>query len=37
MDQLKIHQSVSKKIEPKKAWVHRVGDYVVQSGVYVKE
>jgi signal transduction histidine kinase len=27
----------SKKIEPKKAWVHRVGDYVVFSGVYVKE
>jgi signal transduction histidine kinase len=27
----------TKKIEPKKAWVHRVGDYVVQSGVYVKE
>jgi cytochrome c len=27
----------SKKIEPKKAWVHRVGDFVVQSGVYVKE
>ena len=27
----------SKKIEPKKAWVHRVGDYVVQSGVYIKE
>ena len=26
----------SKKIEPKKAWVHRVGDYVVFSGVYVK-
>jgi len=27
----------TKRIEPKKAWVHRVGDYVVQSGVYVKE
>ncbi len=27
----------TKKIEPKRAWVHRVGDYVVQSGVYVKE
>jgi hypothetical protein len=27
----------SKKIEPKKAWVHRVGDFVVFSGVYVKE
>ncbi len=27
----------SKKIEPKKAWVHRVGDYVVFSGVYVKD
>ncbi len=27
----------TKKIEPKKAWVHRVGDFVVQSGVYVKE
>lgn len=26
----------TKKIEPKKAWVHRVGDYVVFSGVYVK-
>ncbi len=27
----------TKKIEPKKTWVHRVGDYVVQSGAYVKE
>ncbi len=26
----------SKKIEPKKVWVHRVGDYVVVCGVYVK-
>ena len=33
----KFTNPVSKKIEPKKAWVHRVGDYVVQSGVYVKE
>ncbi len=27
----------TKKIEPKKAWVHRVGDYVVFSGVYIKD
>jgi cytochrome c len=27
----------SKRIEPKKAWVHRVGDYLVQTGVYVKD
>jgi hypothetical protein len=27
----------TKKIEPKKAGVHRVGDFVVQAGVYVKE
>jgi signal transduction histidine kinase len=33
----KFTNPVSKKIEPKKAWVHRVGDYVVQTGVYVKE
>ena len=33
----KFTNPVTKKIEPKKAWVHRVGDFVVQSGVYVKE
>jgi signal transduction histidine kinase len=33
----KFTNPVSKKIEPKKTWVHRVGDYVVQSGVYIKE
>jgi len=33
----KFTNPVSKKIEPKRTWVHRVGDYVVQSGVYVKE
>ena len=27
----------TKKIEPKKAWVHKVGDYVVLCGVYVKD
>ena len=27
----------TKKIQPKKAWVHRVGDYVVQTGIYVTE
>jgi cytochrome c len=27
----------NKKIEPKKTWVHRVGDFVVQSGAYIKE
>jgi len=27
----------SKKIEKKKAWVHRVGDYVVLCGAYVKD
>jgi len=27
----------TRKIEPKKAWVHRVGDYLVQTGIYVKE
>jgi len=26
---------VTKKIEPKRTWVHRVGDYIIQSGVYV--
>ena len=33
--QYKFTNPESKKIEPKKAWVHRVGDYVVFSGVYV--
>ena len=27
----------TKKIEPKKAWVHKVGDYVVLCGAYVKD
>ena len=27
----------SKRIEPKKAWVRRVGDFVLQTGVYIKE
>ena len=31
----KFTNQASKKIEPKKTWVHRVGDYVVQSGVYI--
>ena len=35
--QYKFTNPESKKIEPKKAWVHRVGDYVVFSGVYIKE
>ena len=33
----KFSNPETKKIEPKKAWVHRVGDYIVQAGVYVKE
>jgi len=33
----KFTNPVSKKIEPKKAWVHKVGDYVVLCGAYVKE
>ena len=35
--QYKFTNPESKKIEPKKAWVHRVGDYVVFSGVYIKD
>ncbi|HTY65324.1 MAG TPA: cache domain-containing protein [Alphaproteobacteria bacterium] len=35
--QYKFTNPESKKIEPKKAWVHRVGEYVVFSGVYIKE
>ncbi len=31
----KFTNPATKKIEPKKTWVHRVGDYVVMSGVYV--
>ncbi len=27
----------TKKIEPKKAWVHKIGDVVVLCGAYVKE
>jgi len=27
----------TKKIEPKKTWVHKVGDFVVLCGAYVKE
>jgi signal transduction histidine kinase len=33
----KFTNPASKKIEPKKTWVHKVGDYVVLAGVYVKE
>jgi hypothetical protein len=33
----KYTNPVSKKIEAKKAWVHRVGNYVVMSGVYVSK
>ncbi len=31
----KFTNHATKKIELKKTWVHRVGDYVVQSGVYI--
>jgi signal transduction histidine kinase len=27
----------TKKIQPKKAWVHRVGDYLIQTGIYLTE
>ncbi len=27
----------TKKIEPKKAWVHKIGDYVVLCGAYVQD
>lgn len=33
----KFTNPATKKIEPKKTWVHKVGDYVVLAGVYVKE
>jgi len=33
----KFTNPVSKKIEPKKTWVHRVGDMVVQAGVYISQ
>lgn len=33
----KFTNPATKKIEPKKTWVHRVGDFVVISGAYVKE
>ena len=33
----KFTNPVSKKIEPKKTWVHKVGDYVVIAGAYVTE
>lgn len=32
----KFSNPATKKIEPKKTWVHKVGDYVVLCGVYVK-
>jgi len=32
--QYKFTNPATKKIEPKKAWVHRVGDYVVLCGDY---
>lgn len=31
----KFVNPMSKKIEPKKTWVHKVGDYVVLCGAYV--
>jgi len=33
----KFTNPATKKIEPKKAWIHKVGDYVVLCGAYVKE
>jgi cytochrome c len=32
----KFTNPVTRKLETKKAWVHKVGDYVVICGVYVK-
>jgi hypothetical protein len=34
---IKFTNSATKKIEPKKIWVRKVGDYVVSCGVYVSE
>jgi cytochrome c len=33
----KFTNPATRKIEPKKTWVHKVGDFVVISGAYVKE
>lgn len=33
----KFTNPISKKIEPKRAWVHKVGDYYVFSGAYVSQ
>ena len=33
----KFTNPASKKIEPKRTFVHRVGDYVLQAGVYVTQ
>jgi cytochrome c len=33
----KMKNPVSKKIESKKVWVHKVGDYVILCGAYVTE
>jgi len=37
MTRYKYVNPATKRIEPKKAWVHKVGDYVVLCGVYVKD
>ena len=37
MTTYKYVNPATKKIEPKKAWVHKVGNYVVLCGAYVKD